>query len=178
MKPTRFGWLICLALLLGLAALRTAPVQAQSGIVTNTPMADGSIVHIVREGENLASIAEAYGVSMADIRGMNGMAPTSNLIFPGQTLIIRLPLPATATPTLTPTVPRPTRTPTPLVPTRTPAPTRTVTPTLIPTPTPNPLVSAVEGFMDRSRHSLLIGMVALCAAGLVWVLATGFIRKR
>jgi hypothetical protein len=148
------------------------PVQAQA--ITSTPNPDGSIVHIVQDGENLASIAEAYGVTMASIRGMNGMAPTSNLIFPGQTLIIRLPLPPTETPTLTPSIPRPTRTPTLEVPTRTPRPTRTPTPTLLPSETPNPVGAAVTDFLDANRRALLIGMAGVCAAGLLWTLWFGF----
>jgi hypothetical protein len=141
-------------------------------------MADGAIVHIVEDGENLASIAEVYGVSMADIRGLNGMAPTSNLIFPGQKLIIRLPLPPTETPTLTPSVPRPTRTPTVVTATRTPRATRTVTPTLIPSATPNPSSAAVSGFFARSQRLLLLAMAFICAVGLVWTLWSGFRPSR
>lgn len=148
----------------------------QQDILTSTPLADGSIVHIVQQDETLATIAQAYGVSMDAIRGMNGMAATSNLIFPGQKLIIRLPQPPTATPTLTATVPRPTRTPTVATPTRTPRPTRTPTITPTPTATPNPAVAAVSGFVDGNRQVLLAGMVALCAIGLGWTLWSGFRR--
>jgi hypothetical protein len=154
------------------------PYRWPAQIITVTPMADGSIVHIVQEGENLASIAEAYNVSMSDIRGMNGMAPSSNLIFPGQRLIIRLPLPPTETPTITPTIPKPTRTPTIVTPTRTPRPTRTPSPTMPPTPTPNPMVSTFTNFINQNQRPFLIFMIALCAVGLAWTLWAGFRPSR
>jgi LysM repeat protein len=152
------------------------PVQAALApqIVTTTPMPDGAIVHVVQSGENLASISEAYGVSMADIRGLNGMAANSNLIFPGQNLIIRLPLPPTETPTLTPSVPRPTRTPTLVTPTRTPRATRTVTPTLLPSPTRDPAAALAANFFTANQRLLLIGMIAVCALGLIGTLWAGF----
>lgn len=172
-------WLICFFVAWGLAFL-AIPVNAedlQQGIITATPQPDGSIVHVVQEGETLATIAEAYGVSMAEIRALNGLAPTANLIFPGERLIIRIAPTPTETPTITPTVPRPTRTPTPVTPTRTPVPTRTPAPTLTPTPTPHPVVQAVSGFVEVNRRPLLIGMVVICAVGLIWTLWAGFRRE-
>ena len=102
------------------------------------------------------------------------MAPTSNLIFPGQQLIIRLALPPTETPTLTATVPRPTRTPTVVTLTRTPRATRTATPTLLPNATSNPSAAAVSGFFASAQRPLLIAMGLFCAVGLVWTLWSGF----
>ena len=172
-------WMITVLFLLGISFL-TSPVYAegfQQGIVTATPQPDGSIVHIVQEGETLATLAEIYGVSMAEIRALNGLAPTANLIFPGQRLIIRLAPTATVTPTITPTVPRPTRTPTPVTPTRTLSPTRTPMPTLTPTTTPHPVLQAVNGFVETNRRPLLVGMVVVCAVGLIWTLWAGFIRR-
>jgi LysM repeat protein len=164
-----------MALFLGLALyIPTVEAAQPFQIITSTPMEDGAIVHIVQDGENLASISEVYGVSMADLRGLNGMAPTSNLIFPGQKLIIRLPLPPTETPTITATVQRPTRTPTMVTPTRTPRPTRTVTPTYIPSATRNPAVAAVSDFFDSSQRPLLIAMIIICIVGLAWTLWAGF----
>ncbi len=164
------GALVCLSFL----ARPVAAAELSQGIPVSTPMEDGAIVHIVADGENLAGIAEAYGISMDEIRGLNGMAPTSNLIFPGQRLIIRLAPTVTITPTITPVTPRPTRTPTPVLPTRTPAPTSTPAPTLTPTPTTNPVVAAASGFVSSYRRPLLIGMIVLCAVGLVWTLWSGF----
>ncbi len=137
-------------------------------------MADGAVVHIVGDGETLAGIAEAYGVSMITIREMNGLAPDSTLIFPGQKLIIQLAPTPTLTPTITPVTPRPTRTPTPVTPTRTPAPTRTPMPSLTPTPTLNALIGATTNLVETYRQPLLIAMIAVCVIGLAWTLWSGF----
>jgi len=175
LRMPRFFWISLLmlpVLLMGL--VRQAAAQ---GIPTSTPLPDGAIVHIVAEGESLAMIAASYGVSMEEIRGLNGMAPTSNLIFPGQKLIIRLAPTVTLTPTITPVTPRPTRTPTPVTPTRTPAPTRTPLPTSTPTPTLSPLVAASTGLVTHFRRPLLIGMIVVCALGLIWTLWAGFRKE-
>lgn len=179
-----FGILFCfLVALAGFSAVQAQPDMAPymappMDIVTSTPMADGAIVHIVQQDETLATISSAYGISMADLRSLNAMAPTSNLIYPGQKLIIRLAQPPTATPTATATVPRPTRTPTVVTPTRTPRPTGTATTTPTPTITPNPVKAALNGFIDQNRSTLLIGMIAFCALGLFWTLWGGFRRPR
>jgi len=171
--------ILCAVLLAGFSAVQAQPGAAPSDdILTSTPMADGSIVHIVQQDETLATISAAYGISMADLRSLNAMAPTSNLIYPGQKLIIRLPQPPTATPTNTATVPRPTRTPTVVTPTRTPRPTGTATVTPTPTITPNPLKAALNGFVNQNRPYLLIGMIAFCALGLAWTLWGGFRKSR
>lgn len=166
-------------MLIGMIAIAqpAAASEAQQRIITSTPMADGAIVHFVADGETLASIAEAYGVSMIEIRALNGLAPDSSSIFPDQKLIIRLAPTLTITPTITPVTPRPTRSPTPVTPTRTPAPSRTPAPTLTPTPTLNPIVAAASGFFDSYRRPLLIVMIALCAVGLAWTVWSGFTRK-
>jgi hypothetical protein len=167
--------LLFIILLAGFGVAQAQPGTAPfADILTSTPMADGAIVHIVQQDETLATISSAYGISMADLRSMNAMAPTSNLIYPGQKLIIRLPQPATATPTNTATVPRPTRTPTVVTPTRTPRPTGTATITPTPTATPNPVKAAFNGFMDQNRSNLLIAMIAFCALGLGFTLWRGF----
>lgn len=178
---------VCL-LFVAVLLLAAAPAQAEiigapgpdaprMQIPTSTPGEDGSIVHIVQQDESLASISESYGISMADLRSLNSMAPSSNLIFPGQKLIIRLPQPPTETPTFTPTMPRPTRTPTLVIPTRTPRPTGTVTPTLVPSPTTNPGIAALNGFLESNHETLLYAMIGVCACGLIWTLWSGF-RKR
>ncbi len=154
------------------------PAINQAGsFPTATPQEDGSIVHLVVDGDTLATISQTYGVGMDTIRALNGLAPTSNLIFPGNYLIIATAPPPTLTPTLTPTVPRPTRTPTLVIPTRTPAPSRTASVTPVPSATPNPLVAGTEQFVETNRSALLYVMGGLCAAGLLWVLWAGFLRK-
>ena len=171
-------FMLCIVIAAILAIVQPAMAQDSGpSIQTATPLPDGSIVHIISAGDSLAVISQAYGISLADIRAMNGMDPTSNLIFPGQHLILRTALPATETPTITLTLPRPTRTPTPVTPTRTPRPTFTPSPTLTPSSTPNPILVAADHFIQVSREPLLYAMVAICVIGLLWVILKGFFGK-
>lgn len=78
-------------------------------VIPNTPKPDGSISHVVQPGEALWSIAVAYETTIAELMAINRL--TSDIIFPGNTLIILLPkATSTAAPTLTST-PYPTSTP-------------------------------------------------------------------
>jgi LysM repeat protein len=116
-------------------------------VETTSPNPDGSIVHIVKEGESLTVIALSYGVSMAQIETLNNLAGKTGLT-PGQKLIIKnpdngtpySPPEATKPPTATWT-PVATYTPRPKV-TMTPSPTNippTITPTIIKTPVEAPV---------------------------------------
>ena len=147
-----------------------APLQA----ITSTPGEDGSIVHVVKTDESVASIADAYGISITELRSLNSLTGSSTMIFPGQKLIIRVAQPPTETPTFTPTVPRPTRTPTRAIPTRTPRPTATETPTLAPSPTSDPGATALNDFWDANHVYLLYAMIGVCACGLLITLFAGF----
>ena len=68
-------------------------------VEVSTPQPDGSIIHIVQQGQALLHIASAYGVELSELLSLNGLTPTS-VIFPGDELIIKL-AEATPTPTLT-----------------------------------------------------------------------------
>jgi LysM repeat protein len=57
-------------------------------IETSVPSEDGGIFHIVQPGETMWGIAQSYGVTVDDIRRLNGIADGSTLIHPGQQLII------------------------------------------------------------------------------------------
>lgn len=87
-----------------------------------TPAPDGAIIHVVQEGQNLITIAQAYKISLAQLFSLNNLTDQS-VIYPGQKLFIKLadrtpelaatetnipttPPPPTASPTR-----RPTRTP-------------------------------------------------------------------
>lgn len=145
------------------------PTGPLDNIQTVTPQPDGSIVHIVQAGQSLWSLAIAYNVKIADIQRLNNMG-SSELVRPGDQLIIA--------PGFTPT-PSPTETSTPIPPTLTPTLTRTMrpatftasvvmsTPSLSVTPTAEPGFSlpAVDG-----RHALGIGLIVICGLGLVFVL--------
>jgi len=143
-----------------------------SWIITSTPNPDGSIVHIVQEGETLWDISLAYGVPGAEIMGNSGNSPTVTDVYVGQVLIIRPPDPSTQTPTLTSTPTRITPQATLLRPTLTPIPTQTLFPTLTPTDQPNVLFRAFA-----NTHTVGIAMVSISGVGILLVLVFGFFKK-
>ncbi len=58
------------------------------GVTIATPQADGSIKHTVLYGQSLASIADAYGVTIDQLRELNGMAADDSTIWTEQELVI------------------------------------------------------------------------------------------
>lgn len=66
-------------------------------VVVATPLADGSIVHIVESGQTLSGIALAYGISLQELLALNHLTMDA-VIHPGDELLIR---PAQGTSTLT-----------------------------------------------------------------------------
>lgn len=159
---------LSLSLLLALAAamlLISGQALAQTGaatpaptivILTSTPQPDGSVVHEVAPGQALWSIAQAYGLSIDAINQLNNLA-TDAVLYAGDKLIVAPSFTPTSSPTVTNTLPPPTRTP---------MPTRTLRPPTL-TPTPKPLVPPLEGDM---RRSLGIGLIAVCALGIMKVI--------
>ncbi len=97
---------------------------------TSTPLPDGTLVHIVQHGETLFSIARRYGVTVEQLRQLNGIG-SDNLIHTGQRLVISTaPNSSTPTPTAQPTPP--------------PSPTATAA------PTPRPAVLCLVAYVDRN----------------------------
>lgn len=92
--------------------------------VTSTPMADGTVIHIVGYGQTLGTIAGMYGVTIQQLVDRNNIDPDK--IYAGQKLwIMKVDIPS-VTVTLEPTfTPSPSTTPEPST---TPLPTATVTP--------------------------------------------------
>ncbi len=148
-------------------------------VLVATAAADGSITHIVDYGQTLVQIALAYGVKVADIRQLNGMAEDSTLIYPEQKLIIRKAGEAgtTATPAAgTPTVEgEPTETITP-VPTYTPR-VKTL-PTLAVTDQPVETAKAeTEGKpLSGSVQTIGLVLVVVCGLGILVYMGLG-LRK-
>jgi LysM repeat protein len=146
-------------------------------ILTSTPNADGSVAYVIQYGETLIEIANAYGITLAELYANNpSLDPKNPQYRAGQVLIIR---PAfTATPKLSPTL-------TPRPPTRTVRPSRTATQvlsaiatrsvTLTPvvlTPTPETKPLALD---DRT---IGFGFILVSVAGLVIVVIKGFIKAK
>jgi LysM repeat protein len=72
---------------------------------TSTPNLNGSIIHKVNSGESLWSIAELYGFSLEELRGLNNLVGESPIINIGQELLIRPALTVTPVhPMVTPSI--------------------------------------------------------------------------
>ena len=76
MKRLLFGIILC-----------TLLVTLGVGFVSAAPPASPHIVHVVRWGENLTSIAAQYGTTIHAIMQANGL-PNANRIYAGQRLLI------------------------------------------------------------------------------------------
>ena len=79
----------------------TNPPPAATAFRTPTPDADGNIIYVVQDGDTLYRIAGITGVSVDQIRTLNGL--TSDILSIGQRLIIVKGASAAATATLEPT---------------------------------------------------------------------------
>jgi LysM repeat protein len=147
---------------------RTPTPQEEIVIHTATPADDGSIIHRVRAGETLWTIAMAYGVSVDELVALNNLRAADPVIYSGQNLVIR---PAhTPTPTVTATgtpSPSPTATAT-RRPTRTPRPTET--------PTPGAIEQQVTNFALDNR--IFIAAIVLAVGALLFLVVTFGIKDR
>lgn len=156
-------------------ALAPAVENTPTPFATVTARPDNALIHTVNPGETLWSIAMAYATTIDNLKSINGFTEEAPTIYAGQKLYIRLPDPATLTPTITNT---------PLPPTRTPDPTRTPR-VLLPSPTPETtgaptsLALLPQGEEDDlvDRKTLGFWVLALCLAGLVAVFLAS-IRRR
>lgn len=154
-----------------------------------SPNPDGSVVHVVQEGQTLWNIASAYQVSLQEILVLNGLSDGA-LIYPGQKLLIKL---ASQTPTLTSTSTPETEIPS-SVSTATLRPTRTVVPRsataiaqIVSTPlppqnTPNAVptagVSSSDPDAEANVDPFIIGIVALAGVGLFLLILGQWLNRR
>ena len=139
-----------------------SPVPTRGVVFPSTPAADGSIRHVVQEGEVLWTIASAYNVSVDEIKRLNKLA--NNLIYPGDILLIKAAgATATAGPTETPTT---AATFTPFI-----FWTVTASPTQSPTPLPSAPLSGQGG-------GVIVGVIVVAALVLAGVLTAGSARTR
>jgi LysM repeat protein len=157
-------------------------------LITSTPHADGSVVHVVKAGETLYAIAKSYGVNIDDIRALNNLADGWTLITEGEKLLIKLngsktnpsPVPSGTTTVSTQAASDTTTTPgsimgTPtLMATYTPRPhaTRTIDATSQSTPTTAPVPSG----SGPSSKTLGLIILIVCGIGLLAVVGVNFIK--
>ncbi|MEA4812197.1 MAG: CAP domain-containing protein [Anaerolineaceae bacterium] len=154
-------------------AAAAQPQLAANGIVTSTPNPDGSIVHIVKYGEYLYAIAQAYGLTPEEIMTNSGNSPQATDLREGDVLIIRFKFTVTPTNDFTPT-------PIPVTPQPTkvylsPTPTATPTPSSTPTPTATPPLSHRVLGNNKGVGGVLMGTGLLGMAVLTYF---GFLRKK
>ncbi|MCY4105871.1 MAG: LysM domain-containing protein [Chloroflexi bacterium] len=73
------------------AASSTSPAASPyaPAVVPQSPLADDSIIHVVRTGDTIHAMAAAYGVSWEAIIERNQLTHGGRWIYPGQELIIR-----------------------------------------------------------------------------------------
>lgn len=147
-------------------------VQNVVPVETSSVGDDGSIIHEVRAGQALWTIAEAYKIPVEQLAALNNLDVKNPMIYEKQKLLIRPPFTPTVTATITLTPRAPTRTPRP---TFTPHPTRaSATPTQSPTSTPPPLIPP-ETF---SRRNFGFTLVLISGLGLAFMGAGYLLRKR
>ena len=58
-------------------------------VVPEVEASGGTAFHVVRRGENLSTIAASYGMSVSDLRKLNGMSSSQSLIRENQKLVVR-----------------------------------------------------------------------------------------
>lgn len=144
-------------------------------VLTSTPKPDGSVIHVVQSGQTLIGIAQAYGLTVTEIKALNNLS--SDAIYVGDKLIIH---PASASgPTGTPSVPT--------TPTR--AATSTRRPTRTPTPSSTPIVTGIStqadpALKDTPRSGsdpvgniLVIAIIGLAAGGVLLMVIGSFMKR-
>ena len=121
-----------------------------------TPASDGKYYHTVRNGENLAWIADLYQLKLNDLMVWNGLNSYS-ILQPNQKLLLQVTPPATVTPTPNPATATPTITPV--------TPTGTATP--YPTPTKTASAAPIQEESTTGATSILwIALISLVAGGI------------
>ena len=125
---------------------QVAPVQVA------TPNAEGKIIHTVKLGQALWSIATAYDMTVDQIKASNGLK--GETIYVGQELVIQ----AAYTPT-----PSPTTTITPRPPTRTPVPQRTARPVAT---VQEQGEGSTKSILNMDRKTMGLALILICGIGL------------
>jgi LysM repeat protein len=134
----------------------TAVTPKVAPVAVASPGEDGSIIHEVKSGQALWSIAEAYEVTIDQLIALNNLSEDT-VIYIGQNLLIRLAYTPTPTPTSTQT-PRP--------PTRTPIPAQTAQNVNTQTPEND---SNSDDFLGLSRQTMGLILILVCGVGLVLI---------
>ena len=134
-------------------------------VAINTARPDGDVVHEVKYGQTLWSIAVQYHTTIAEIKRLNGIL--DDTVVPGWKLLIQKGATQPAPPTSTSILDIPNKTPTPF-------PTIAVRTTLTPTPAPDETKVLVQSFgQNKVVVAALIISFSVLVAGVV-----GFGKKK
>jgi len=136
---------------------------------TATPMPDGSVIHVVQEGQALWNVAAIYGIELEELLKLNKLS-TNSVIYTGDELVIKPPV-GTPTPALQETATQVPHTAT-KIPSTTPsalsgenvALTQTVTANLQITPTPQP--STLIAFLPSGVDTIKMVIAVLVVGGM------------
>ena len=157
-------------------AVVTTPVEWIVPLTTSTPNAEGEVIHVVQNGQALWNIADAYDVSIEDIRLLNNIPIDSTVINIGQELLIMRV-------TVQPTVAEEVITPSPAEVTQRPSATATslmtetegISAIVIETPTPE--IAQKQPVKTTSINFIYI-LVTVILIGLLFFSYFGFIRTK
>jgi LysM repeat protein/uncharacterized protein YkwD len=133
-----------------------------------TQASDGKYYHVVKNGENLAYIADLYKVALKDLMTWNNLKQTS-VLQPNQKLLLQVTPPATVTPTPGPATAAPSDEPAQ----DTLTPTVSATPSLVPAASGTPAADPPSS--DGGSSSIWMIVLGAAAAGLI---AYGLISRR
>ena len=155
---------------------RTPTLDLISFMIKSTPAQDGSIIHVVGYGQSLWSIADAYGVTIDQLRSLNNIPQNYTTIRTGDQLLIQPAYTPTATLSAEEAATRTkTHEPTAIPPTATLRPSRTVLMTSTPTVMATVLMDSEP---ENDRDSVVMTVMGVSLLGLVVVVIFGFVKTR
>jgi LysM repeat protein len=144
-------------------------------VQTATPKPDGSVIHVVQSGQTLIGIAQAYDMTVPEIKALNNLI--NDAIYVGDKLIIRSASTPGPTATTTSTT-SPTRAATATRhPTRTPTPSSTPIDTSIPDPADLNQKTASPSGSDQVGNILVIAIVGLAVGGVLLMVIGSFMKR-
>jgi LysM repeat protein len=143
-------------------------------VVVSTPLSDGSVFHIVGNGQSLWTIAAVYGIPLEELNEINQFDPDTVLV-PGDKIIIEPSYTPTRTPIGEPSPtlpPRFTHTPSVMAPDGTPI---HFSPT---TPTPTEVERTEPRFQSSAKNPLVIILAVVISGGTMITVLIISLRKR
>jgi LysM repeat protein len=136
---------------------------------TVTPQADGKVIHIVKQGQTLWSIAIAYNTKIAELTKANNLAFDNPIIYSGQLLVIPNPVKPQAATSATVLI-EPTR----LEQTHTSI-AQNGPINIKPSATTEPLGDAEPGPADEAA---VFSLIILCMGGVVFIFKSGLVKVK